>query len=337
MVLTENTAFASWFGLRENATNAVVWPTTLAQSPQRHPSRRKGQYRLRGANRSANPKPSQNTAPTQDHRAVWQAKTTAAKKAKRSRELRIIGCFSAAIAGLATVGVLTFQQGQIPTNQASSITVQTSVVGPAQTPLADLAALPVHNFNVAPQIPTQPDNAVMTANDMFPPMVPEQTTSRPSQPAIMDRAPRSFTAPSQIARPRLDSRVYPAPEIAPPTAANAPQLPQPFVCTSCVPAFPQFGQVMFDVQSSDIAAASVQNLMAALAKYQSTVRQSRIEIATSQVRFYRARDAQAAASLASLYGAELVDLTWFAPTEDIAKIDVILARQSPALASGNGQ
>ena len=94
---------------------------------------------------------------------------------------------------------------------------------------------------------------------------------------------------------------------------------------------------MFDVQSSDIAAAHVQALMISLGQYQSTIRQSQIEVTTSQVRFYRASDAPAAASLASIYNADLVDLTWFAPADDIAKIDVILAKQDTGSAPADGQ
>jgi hypothetical protein len=333
MVLTENVDFTSWLGLRENATGTVIWPKTVMTSPKRHPSRGKVNYLLRGASQSASRKPLKQIAGVQDHRATWRAKTIAAKKTKKSRELRIAAGFSAAVAGLAIAGVLTFQLGQVPSYQAGGMVVQTSIIGLGQAPIAEFADMPIFNLDGTPRIQTQAPGVVISQDNVLSLRSPAQTTSRTPQPAIMDRAPLWFAAPSQIDSYNVVARALAAPEIVIPSPVITPELSQPFACSSCAPAFPQFGQVKFDVQSTDPDAAYVQNLMASLAQYQSTVRQSQIEVATSQVRFYRASDAPAAASLAALYNADLVDLTWFAPADDIAKIDVILAKRSIVPAS----
>jgi hypothetical protein len=339
MVMTENIDFASWFGLRENVVSTAVWPNTVAVLPKRHPSRGKPKYRLRGTRQSASSNPKQHTAAAvdHDHQGTWKVKTRATKKAKKSRELRLAACVSATLAGLATVGVLTAQQGQGSGNVSNNILAQTSVIGLVQTPVTELAGLPAINLERAPQFITQASSGTMTASELPQPTPPRLTTARTPQPVILDRAPQLLAAPLQVARLSFVSQGSPAPEFMVPAEVNVPASPQPFDCRSCAPAFPQFGQVRFDVQSLDIDAANVQTLMASLGQYQSTFRQSQIEVTKSQVRFYRVSDAPAAASLASIYNADLVDLTWFAPADDIAKIDVILAKQNTGSASDAGQ
>jgi hypothetical protein len=339
MLVTENIDFASWFGLRENVVGTAVWPNAVAMPPKRHPSRGKQKYRLRGTRQSTSSNPERDIAAAvvQDHQGTWQAKIRATNKAKKSRELGLAACLSAAFAGLATVGVLTVQHLQVSGNVSSNILEQTSVIGLVQTPVAEFADLPAVNFERAPQIMTRASSGTMTRSELPQPTRPILTTVRAPQPAILDRAPQLLAAPLQVAPPNLVSQAFATPEFLVPAALNAPALPQPFDCRSCAAAFPQFGQVMFDVQSSDIGAANVQALMTSLGQYQSTVRQSQIEVTTSQVRFYRASDAPAAASLASIYNADLVDLTWFAPADDVAKIDVILAKQYTGSGPDDGQ
>jgi len=339
MAMTENIDFASWFGFQENVVSVAVWPKTVAMPPKRHPSRGKPKYRLRGTRQSANSKPDQHTAAAvfHDHQGTWEAKTRATKKAKKSRELRIAACFGATLAGLATVGVLTSQQIHVSGNVSNNILAQTAVIGFVQPPTAEFADLPAVNLERAPQIMMQAPRNIATTSELPQPTPPTLTTVRAPQPAVLVRAPQLIAAPRQVAPLSRVSQGFTAPEFMIPTPVNAPALPEPFDCRACTPAFPQFGQVMFDVQSSDIDAANVQTLMASLGQYQSTVRKSQIELTTSQVRFYRASDAAAAASLASIYNADLVDLTWFAPADDIAKIDVILANQSTGSGPVDGQ
>ncbi|WP_342069788.1 hypothetical protein [Yoonia algicola] len=339
MVMTENNDFASWFGRRDNVVSTAIWPNFVATPPKRHPSRGKPKYRLRGTRQSTSCKPEWDTAAAvvHDHQGTWQAKTRATKKVKKSRELRLAACFSASLAGLATVGILTAQHVQGSGNGSSIILEQTSVIGLGQTPVAEFAGLPAVNLERAPQMTTQASSSTMTTSGLPLPTPPTLTTVRVPQPVVLDRAPQLLPTPLQIARPNLVSQGFATPELRVPAGLNAPALPQLFDCRSCAPAFPQFGQVMFDVQSSDIGAANVQALMTSLGQYQSTVRQLQIEVTTSQVRFYRASDAPAAASLASIYNADLVDLTWFAPADDIAKIDVILAKEITGSAPDDGQ
>jgi len=339
MVMTENTDFASWFGLRENVVSTAVWPNAVAMPPKRHPSRGKPKYRLRGTRQSASSNQEQHTAAAvdHDHQRTWESKTRASKKAKKSRELRFAVCFSAAFASLVTVGVGTTQQVQVSGTGSSNILALTSVNDLVQAPIVDFAGLPAINLERAPQIMTQAPRSTTNTSELPQPTPPTLTTVRAPQPVILDRAPQLLAAPLQVTRPSFVSQGSPAPKFMVPAEVNVPASPQPFDCRSCAPAFPQFGQVKFDVQSSDIDAANVQRLMASLGQYQSTVRQSQIEVTTSQVRFYRASDAPAAASLASIYNADLVDLTWFAPADDIAKIDVILAKQNTGSASDAGQ
>lgn len=339
MAMTENIDFASWFGFQENVVSVAVWPKTVALPPKRHPSRGKPKNRLRGTRQSANSKPDQHTAAAvvHDHKRTWEAKTRATKKAKKSRELRIAASFGATLAGLVTVGFLTAQQIQVSGNVSNNILAQTAVIGFVQPPVADFAGLPAVNLERVPQIMTQAPRNTATPSEPPQPTPPTLTNVRAPQPAILDRAPQLNAAPQQGVRPSRVSQGFAAPEFMVPSALNAPALPEPFDCHPCTPAFPQFGQVMFDVQSSDINSANVQTLMASLEQYQSTIRQSQIELTTSQVRFYRASDAAAATSLASIYNADLVDLTWFAPADDIAKIDVFLAKQDTVSAPDDGQ
>jgi hypothetical protein len=339
MAMTENTDFASWFGRQENVVSTIVWPNFAATPPKRHPSRGKPKYRLRGTRRSTSSKPEWDTAAAvvHDHQGTWQAKICATKNAKKSRELRLAACLSTAFAGFATVGILTAQHLQVSGNGSSNILEQTSVMGSVQTPVAEFAGLPAVNLEPAPQIMTRASSSTMTTSELPQPTPPALTTVQAPQPAVLDRAPQLLPTPLQVGRANLVSQGFATPELRVPAALNAPALPQLFDCRSCGPAFPQFGQVMFDVQSSDIGAANVQALMTSLGQYQSTVRQSQIEVTRSQVRFYRASDAPAAASLAAIYNADLVDLTWFAPADDIAKIDVILAKQNTGPAPADGQ
>lgn len=339
MVMTESIDFASWFGLKENVVSTAVWPKPVATPPKRHPSRGKPKYRLRGTRRSASNHPDQHLAAAvdHDHQGTWEAKTRATKKAKKSRELRLAARVSATLASLATVGVLTAQQVQVFGNVSNNILAQTSVIGLVQTPVIEFAGLPAINLEGAPQFMTRASSGTLAATEVPQPTLPTMTTVRAPQPAILDRAPQLLAAPLQVARPNLVSQGFAAPQFVAPAAMNLPATPEPFECRACTAAFPQFAQVKFDVQSSDLDAANVRTLLASLEEYQSTVRQSQIEITTSQVRFYRARDATAAASLASIYNADLVDLTWFAPADDIAKIDVILANQSTGSALVDGQ
>ncbi len=339
MVMTENTNFASWFGLRESVVSTAVWPNSVATSPKRHPSRGKPKYRLRGTRQSASSNPDQHTAAAVDHdqQGTWLAKTRATIRAKKSCELRFAVCFSAAFASVVIVGIGTTLQVQVSGTRSSNILALTSVNDLLQAPIVDFVGLPAINLERAPQIMTQAPRSTTSTSELLQPTPPILTTLRAPQLTILDRAPQLFAAPLQVARLSFVSQGSPAPEFVVPAEVNVPASPQPFDCRSCAPAFPQFGQVKFDVQSTDIDAANVQTLMASLGQYQNTVRQSQIEVTTSQVRFYRASDAPAAASLASIYNADLVDLTWFAPADDIAKIDVFLTKQNSGSAPDAGQ
>ncbi|WP_211095467.1 hypothetical protein [Yoonia sediminilitoris] len=99
----------------------------------------------------------------------------------------------------------------------------------------------------------------------------------------------------------------------------------PFICKDCRPTFPSFGQVTFAVQSSSEGSYVVADMMRNVRPDSFELRPSEIAITSNQVRFYRARDAVAAGQLADRYGASLVDLTWFAPKDEIARIDVLVA------------
>lgn len=312
-----------------------VWPRTLVSPIKRSPPRAKIEYRARPTLKPSLVGPAQQV--TIDHRSIWIAHTADVAKRKRLHKQCAMMIVSIAIA---SVGVLLAGAVVLPHQAPVSIDIARNTAT-AQTSVPTLVS--AIDINLGPTLPTAPARASTPNTFQTVLRIPTSELSPeilvmglPQPMGIMERAPMTLRSPRVPSSPKITIASHVPPRIMKLAVLTSPQVEGVFDCQACSPAFPQFESVIFEVQASDITATRVQEIMAALAPYQSNLRPSAIAIASSQVRFYRVQDAQAAAALASLYNAELVDLTWFSPQTEIAKIDVLIARQNTSAADADG-
>ena len=317
--MAQTQLFKMPFGFSSTAPVVPVWPRYASNPPVRHPSRNKLRYRPRGTTALTVVSLRDAKAPkfVKNHQAAWQAQTATAARARRKTVV--------IWAGMAVASVAILSGGY--------------AIVPQTTPTGEFAASDLLTtapaMETVPQAPAPRAPVVAAAIDKGL-QLPAPPSLSPQEPRVMTQAPLAPPTPTPTQVPTLDRQPNIIATASAPAALFTQSQDDPFVCAFCASAFPQFGQVSFDVQTTDTNAPQVQNLMRNLDQYQSNLRLSAIPVTNNQVRFYRTEDAQAAGALAALYNAELVDLTWFAPTADIAKIDVLLAAKDTTAAAQNG-
>lgn len=146
---------------------------------------------------------------------------------------------------------------------------------------------------------------------------------------------------AQAARPAQLSHASARPVIAG-SARTAPRLALPqtqagegFSCSTCYAPPPDFENIFIAVFATDTGASALIDGLSTLGAKDVRIRTTQIAAATNQVRFYRAEDAPYARYLAGRYDARIVDLTWFAPSSDIATLDLLLATAAGSNALSN--
>ena len=294
--------------LHNEAPEAPVWPRMVACPAVRHPSRPKVRYRPRSLFVPSNQAHPENafTQIERNETSYWEQRTALAAKDRATRRKK-----AAIYTGVAIAGLMTLAGSYTVTRQPS--------------PPAQVAVLNLELPQVLPEMTV--DAPVIESVARFSPPAQAPVLGAP-QPGIMNLAPQSLQPPRATLLPTFNLQTARTPAIVTSAPMTAPQQDDAFVCQSCAPAFPQFNQVRFAIQVTDATAERVQNLMRDLGQYERDLITSAIPIVDNQVRFYRAEDAQAARVLASRLDADLVDLTWFAPGSDIAKIDILLSTPS---------
>jgi len=316
----ENTANPLMRALGLTQPSAPVWMHVQEVPPVRHPSRFRLKYRPRGqaCELPMVPQPAGSAA-------------FAAPKAKRNptpqtKQKSRKGLLLLATAGSAFV--------------VCAIAAGIAFMGaPAANPVE---ATPTPVQATAPLLITAPDFITAFAdNDPATAVEPLAAAPLPEDRGSLDL----ITEPPAVALrlPQLDSTtVAVATPIILPDQANrptpmdpstlAPVSPaDPFTCTGCVSGLARFEGVTVTLYSVDPDAIAVTDARAVLAAQDLRLQEIPINPARNQVRFYRAVDAAAATQLADRYGAALVDLSWFAPDIDTARIDLLL-KTTPALA-----
>jgi len=310
-------------GLRQARGSNNVWQTTVASQPVRHPSRPKHRYRPRGSNHASTHEPRLHQSAT-DHSATWVAQSSRAQSSRKQRSIAKLGAtclgFGIALGGLSiTQAYLTEPRvgpDVAPFQQAPEIgTIAFGEISEMVRPA---------NIGGAPAISALPPELPMMSNRQS----SQATTSphaSPSPPDLVSAAPASVQGAITSDRPALKITSSSVPDTTPPTRMALPAPDDPFVCAACEIAIPAFDGVKFAVQATDISTVTAQRLIAALSIYDVDLRASPIAFPRSEVRFYRAQDAEPARILAGQYDANLVDLTWAASPAGAATIEIILA------------
>ena len=305
MVLTPNLKTPFRLGFQRERPEAPVWPQSASFPAVRHPSRPKVRYRPRGSVMPSNHVHPENAFAQIEPKetSYWEQRTALVAQERATRRNKVTIYTGVVIASLITLaGSYTVATQPSTTTQVAELNLELPDVLSEMT-----VAAPVIE-NVASLSP------------------PAQTpVLEAPQPGIMKLAPQSLQPPTATLVPTFGLQMERAPEFVKSVPITAPQQDNASVCRFCAPAFPRFNQVKFAIQATDATADHVQNLMSDLGQYERDLIPSAIPIADNQVRFYRAEDAQAARVLASRLDADLVDLTWFAPGSDIAKIDILLS------------
>lgn len=312
------------FGFRQTRPAYAVWPTADVAQPIRHPSRPKHVYRPRGSRkptaRGAKPRQAYLNQP-----AAW-AERTSPTKAKR--KLRAAATIGATFVGFGMViGGFALTQANAPA----------PVFATAPAPYQQPPTMPSATFNdrlqfsVPANLGGAPAATTMPPDQGINPEASRRQTTDPllrvaqGQPRVLDAAPALGRTPTETQSPTLVAHTSSGPGTTPPALLVRPAASDPFDCIPCSTALPTFDGVTFAIQTSDVTASATQRLLAALALYDVDLRISAISFPRSEVRYYRAQDADDARILAGQYDASLVDLTWIASHDDPARIEIILA------------
>ena len=296
---------------------SVLWPQRVPTEPKRHPSRPRYRYRARGTRQAHAAKA-----------GVWPPQTSAVVQHNYARTGAVAG---AVLTPLLIVLALapSFPVGQFDAprtaNPPMPFAVQSilpSLPDPAIGVGANLLAS-------SPESPTPAANRTVAFDGGTLPSLPFQLKEPPATPFVLAQAP----ALPAIGAPRDTVAIASAAStplvIVLPAPLSPPEPDTAFVCGTCATAFPQFDQVSFAVFVADTEGPQTRELVENLATYDMTLARPSIPITQNAVRFYRQQDAGPAAALAAIHGAALVDLTWFSPGTEIARVEIMLAPTRP--------
>lgn len=240
---------------------------------------------------------------------------------------RSVVTFSATIASFVIVlgGFAVTQTPALSPRYATALTAfqQTPTRGPVAFSDTLQMTQPA-NLGSAPVISSTPPYLVAASATQSVKPSPQLGLSH-GQPRVSGTAPVLGQAPALLDAPAVAAATSSLPELALPARPALPALMEPFVCAACDSAVLAFDGVNFAVQTADPVSVTTQRLIAALAAYDVDLRASAIAFPSSEVRYYRAQDADAARILAAQYDANLVDLTWIGSQNETAQIDIILA------------
>lgn len=309
----------------------VIWPRELPDVPVRHPSRHKmpyrprGQTRLRlelaGAGQVARPL----TAQIHPFKTPAPAATARAKSKARGMRLAVVACLPLLGVGVILAGYGVMQDAPLDP-PANTRTAPLQVIAEVQSP--QISARPVAGVEVM-----KADINRQTALQPVAAVEPEATIAAPAlapQPTAFLRVPDLVARSGVISRPDIAGTTSKAPVTVLPAALGIPSPVDPFTCQDCTPALPRFENIAIEVLATDAEAVAVRDALTSLDAQSVRFTAAQIPVSDNQVRFYRPQDAAAAQALATRYGATLVDLTWFAPATDTAKIDLFLAASPQA-------
>lgn len=307
--------------MRARRSVEQVWPRDISDAPVRHPSRSRSAYQPRGQqglqlaaawrldeaarlDRKAHEL-------SQDRDAAKQSALTpdTAQRAAiaRSRNIRRAG-----FAGLPILGLGLALAGNAALQSAPP-------TPPLQTIATPVAAPPP---DAIPAKATGAGTGFAPASSGPPPTRPAPAFQ---QPDIMDRAPFLPVQPVRMDNPPTIAATL-APQVSGrPDGLTALQPDDPLVCRDCTAPLAPFDGLRFTVHADSTDTAAVRTARSVLSAQAYDVTESRIGVAQTHVRFYRAQDAAAAQALAARYDAALVDLTWFAPGDAPARVDLFMA------------
>lgn len=276
-----------------------IWQRDLTGPTARAASRPKMKYRPRGKTR---PTELFQPAPELAIKPIPQTTTNAAPR-KSVVAYAVIGGVGMALAGYILL-TTTAQNDPASSTQSSPRPVPQLVLsGPIATPMP--AAL--GPSDTAPKLPAANISA-MPSPPTFVPLAFTRPSAIPPRPVTTSATPRLIPEPQIPALPTIIS-----------TAAQPIQQP-----TLTAP--PTIAPLRFDDVDIEVFAAAdtAEDVRAVLGTDGVRFNGSQIDIATRQVRFYRPQDATSAQILAARFDAALIDLTWFMPGSDTAKIDLFL-------------
>lgn len=191
---------------------------------------------------------------------------------------------------------------------------------PAPAPVAEAQPAPAAAAPVAVAEPVPaPVSPAPAAEPEVPGPAPVIAATSPSMNAAQpDNVPGQPASPTP-AQPRQEGADAPALSALEPA-------PAPFVCTDCQTRVPELGNVavVLHLGTGDDGSATMA-VLRDLGVAEITTTPTAFPVSTSQVRYYRTEDIDAAKALAVQYGATLVDLTWYDPAPIAPTLDLWLA------------
>lgn len=321
--------FAQVFGGGEKA--APLWPQEVPMQPQRHPSRPRLAYHLRGKLMpGAIAIWGEDEIARLDRQAAARMQPAhnvmahpVAAPASRGKAVALLSC---TLVGVGVALVMGFGAQTTPQGQSAALAVQDQVITQPTEP--DTLASNTANIDVSPVAAPPagvPAERVEPALPASPPQITLQTRPVAQQPLVADAAPGLSAPALASAIPNISDVQRDPIATARPDAPIAVQPGDPFTCATCVAALPRLDGIVVAVFANDMDAAATQGVLRDLGPQGAYLNPLQIDIATHQVRYYRTTDEAAARALAARYDATLVDLSWFSPTANTAKIDVLLA------------
>lgn len=311
--------------------HAPVWPRVSCEPPIRHPARPKFKHRNRGEfDAELAARWGFDLANSGDHAP---REILAPEKSGTHRGYVWLACGL----GIAVIiaGYSAYEpRSQLPVTISANTVLAADVQAFAPAPPFSVSTALVGTRPMR-QRPANSNVTVKSTPALQDTPTFEPLLLNPIRPSVQER-PQELVRPSApLAVVTTITARQDAPTIRQPAQPISAPVVDSFVCADCVSPMPRLSGITLSLFTFDTDVTADKDWFAAAGA--SDVRTAVAQIAprTNQVRFYRPDDAAAAQALAQRYNASLVDLTWFAPADQNAKIDILLAEAPSGTAIEN--
>lgn len=300
---------SSALGRRHHAAPAPVWPRAMDTEPVRHPQRQRRPYRPRGH-------------VSAESLSIWGVQEPASPRTRavmpqpsRYRHKRLLaGGVAAALVGTLAV---SFQLTTQETSDGVSVITATLPEGTAPTVQASPPQIAADTGLLA-------DAPILPTATATPAIAKRQPAAVPPTPVVQTTAPR-FDGQVEAGTPPIVSS--PARQSVPTSAI--PVMPTPdaagdaFICSACASPLMRLDGFTISLHGGGTAQEKIATDIAEMGASAVVAKPRAIDVATSQIRFYRPQDLALAQSLARRFDATLVDVTWLSDAAP-ARIDLLL-------------
>ena len=295
---------------RHHAASAPVWPRVVDAEPMRHPARQRRPYRPRGH-------------VSAESLSIWGVQDPASPRTRAvipqplpHRHKRLVaGGFAAALVGTLAVSF------QLTTQDATDgVPITTAMLPEASAPFVQATAP-----HLAAEAGVLGDASIPPTATTTPETAARRPATMPPAPVVQATAPRLVGLIETGMSPVVAKTALPSVPVS-----ATPRIPAPseadnaFICPACASPLIRLDGFTVSLQGGGNAQDKIAADITAMGASAVAAKQRAIDVATSQIRFYRPQDMALAQSLARHFDAMLVDVTWLSNAAP-AQIDLLLA------------